>query len=89
MSSALQPRKAFEEAKARFAELPPEARVGSMVDFFVEVLAEMTPERIRHLRGQVVGRFAKSRESFETCMLMIELIDAHLATREKRQSKRR
>jgi hypothetical protein len=88
MRDALKHQRVFEDVKARIAQLPVSERNATMIDFFVDVLAEMSPDRIRQLRGQVVERFGGSGQTSEACALMLELIDAHLALRSRRTAKR-
>ena len=73
---------AFADAMARIAILPASERVDALLEFFVDVLARMDANAIRRLRDQVMERFATCGCSFETCRLMIEFINGHLALRD-------
>jgi hypothetical protein len=68
----------------RISVLPENERVGALLNYFVHVLDGMDPDTIRSLRDQVIERFSTCSCSFETSLLMIELVDAHLAVHEVR-----
>ena len=66
----------------RISALPSDKRVDALLDYFEATLEGMETRTIRSLRDQIMERFATCGASYETCTLMIELIDAHLAVRE-------
>jgi hypothetical protein len=72
----------FATAMTRISVLPTDQRVDALLEFFIDVLNATDPERIRTMRDQVVERFSTCGGSFETCQLIIELINGHLALRE-------
>jgi len=72
----------FANAMAQIAALPSDKRVDALLDYFEATLDGMETHTIRTLRDQILERFANCGASYETCTLMIELIEAHLAVRE-------
>ena len=67
---------------SRIAALPANERVDACLKFFAEILNAMDAGTIRHLRDQIMPRFAMCGCSFDTCQLMIEFINGQLALRE-------
>ena len=78
----------FTSEITRISALPENERVGALLNYFVRVLDAMEPDTIRNLRDQVMERFSTCGCSFETSLLMIELIDVHLAVNEVRHVRR-
>jgi hypothetical protein len=78
----------FTSEITRISVLPENERVGALLHYFVHVLDGMEPDTIRTLRDQVMERFSTCGCSFETSLLMIELIDVHLAVNEARHVRR-
>ena len=72
----------YATALTRISVLPTDQRVNALLEFFIQLLNATDPAKIRTLRDQVVERFATCGASFETCQLMIELVNGHLALRE-------
>ena len=72
----------FADAMTRISALPSEQRVNALLDFFEATLDGMETRNIRTLRDQIMERFATCGASYETCTLMIQLIDTYLAVRE-------
>jgi hypothetical protein len=72
----------FTSAMTRISVLPTDQRTGALLDYFLRMLDTQDEATIRRLRNQVMERFATCGASFETSVLMIELIDAHLARRQ-------
>jgi hypothetical protein len=64
------------------ALLPANQRVDALLNYFVGVLNAMDSGTIRRLRDQIMARFAMCGCSFDTCQLMIDFINGHLALRE-------
>jgi hypothetical protein len=73
----------FANAMTRISALPSGQRVDALLDYFEATLNGMEARTIRTLRDQIMERFATCGASYETCTLMIELIDTHLALRER------
>lgn len=82
MRADLTRQNSFANAITRISALPADKRVGALLEYFEATLDGMDSRTIRTLRDQVMERFATCGSSFETCTLMIELIDIHLAWRE-------
>ena len=72
----------FANAMARISALPSDKRVDALLDYFEATLDGMETRDIRMLRDQIMERFATCGASYETCTLMIQLIDTYLAVRE-------
>lgn len=81
MSAEVNHPHSFAANLTQIARLPAKKRVNALLDFFVATLHTMDPDTIRTLRDQVMERFSTCGGSFETCQLMIEFIDGHLALR--------
>ena len=62
--------------------LPANTRIDALLEIFVGILDAMDSSTIRSLRDQVMERFSTCGCSFDTCRLMIEFINGHLALRE-------
>jgi hypothetical protein len=88
MPADLDRQSSFTREIARISALPENERVDALLKYFVHVLDEMEPDMIRTLRDQVMERFSTCGCNFETSVLMIELIDAHLALNEVRSIRR-
>ena len=74
----------FANAMTRISSLPEQERVDALLEYLVEVLNTMDTARIRTLRDQIVERFATCQASLETCQLVIDFVNAHLARRQRR-----
>ena len=88
MPADLDRQSSFTREMTRISALPENERVSALLNYFVRVLDGMDPDTIRSLRDQVIERFSTCGCSFETSLLMIELIDAHLAVHEVRSIRR-
>lgn len=88
MPADLDRQSSFTSEITRISVLPENERVGALLKYFVRVLDGMEPDTIRSLRDQVIERFSTCGCSFETSLLMIELIDAHLAVNEAHSGRR-
>ena len=82
MTADLDRDKSFADALTQISFLPASERVDALLKYFVGVLSSMDCGTIRSLRDQVMERFGTCGCSFETCRLMIEFINGHLALRE-------
>jgi hypothetical protein len=85
MPPELDRQKNFADAMAQISTLPPSERIDALLGFFRDVLNRMDSGTIRKLRDQVMARFSTCGCSFETCELVIEFINGHLALREARR----
>lgn len=81
MSAEVNRPHSFAATITQIPHLPTHARVNALMDLFAETLKSMDPDTIRTLRDQVMERFSSCGGDFETCQLMIEFIDVHLALR--------
>ena len=81
MSAELDRQKTFTETLTRISFLPAHQRIDALLSYFVDVLGAMDTATIRNLRDQLLERFSTCGCSFETCTLMIEFINGHLALR--------
>jgi hypothetical protein len=81
MPAEMDRQKTFTETLTRISFLPASQRVDALLKAFVEILAAMDTDTIRNLRDQMLERFSTCGCSFETCTLMIEFINRHLALR--------
>lgn len=88
MPADLDRQSSFTSEVTRISALPENERLDALLTYFVRVLDEMEPDTIRTLRDQMMERFSTCGSSFETCLLMLELIDAHLAVNEVRPVRR-
>jgi hypothetical protein len=81
MSAELDRQKSFADALTRISLLPRHKRIDALLDCFVEILQAMDSGTIRRLRDEMMERFSTCGCSFETCSLMIQFINGHLALR--------
>jgi hypothetical protein len=73
----------LDEALMRIAELPAEERASVLLDFFTDTLATMPVEEVRMRRDQLARRLFACGCQTETYTAIVDLVDAHLALREK------
>jgi hypothetical protein len=71
------------DVMTRISVLPASKRVDALLDAFGDMLNAMDPRRVRKLRDEIMVHFSTCGCSFETSELMIDLINAHLALRER------
>ncbi|MGH7945625.1 MAG: hypothetical protein ACREH8_10390 [Opitutaceae bacterium] len=79
---------AFADAMTRISFLPANERVDALLKHFVGVLDAMDADNIRTLRDQIMERFSTCGCRFDTCVMMIELINHHLAFRDMEPARR-
>ena len=82
MSAELDREKSFADALDQIAFLPANRRVDALLETLVSIIASTDARTICSLRDQIMERFATCGCSFDTCRLMIEFINGHLALRE-------
>jgi hypothetical protein len=75
--------KHFDAAMRAIAVLPAEQQVEAVLQFLTTVLSEMSIEAIRQRRNQLMEHFSNCGGSYETCAVMLEMVDRYLAVREK------
>ena len=82
MAAEINREKTFADALAQISFLPANQRVDALLEYFVGILDAMDSATIRNLRDQVMERFSTCGCSFDTCRMMVEFINGHLALRE-------
>jgi hypothetical protein len=75
--------KRFDAAMAEVALMPAEQQVDALLELLTTVLNETSTEVVRQKRNQLMEHFANCGCSYETCSALLEMVDHHLAMRER------
>jgi hypothetical protein len=68
---------------AEVALMPAEQQVDALLELLTTVLNETSTEVVRQKRNQLMEHFANCGCSYETCSALLEMVDHHLALRER------
>lgn len=68
---------------AEISALPEAQQLDALLQFFTTVLAGLPLARLRERRAELIERFSHCGGRFETCSVLLELVDLYVTAREQ------
>lgn len=72
---------------AEISALPEAQQLDALLQFFTTVLAGLPLDKLRERRAELIERFSHCGGRFETCSILLELVDLYVMTRERQATR--